>query len=54
MSGSKYVFFSPGISYDASHALQVYAYVQLPIYQYVSGVQLTADWAALAGAAWRF
>ena len=54
VSGGKYVFFSPGISYDLSHALQVYAYVQLPIYQYVNGVQLTADWAALAGVAWRF
>jgi len=32
----------------------VYGYVQLPIYQYVNGVQLTADWAALAGVSWRF
>jgi hypothetical protein len=54
VSGGKYVFFSPGISYDLSRAFQVYAYVQLPIYQYVNGVQLTADWAALAGVAWRF
>ncbi len=35
-------------------ARQVYAYVQLPLYQYVNGVQLTANWAALAGVSWRF
>jgi hypothetical protein len=32
----------------------VYAFVQLPLYQYVNGVQLTSHWAALAGASWRF
>jgi hypothetical protein len=54
LSGGKYVYFSPGLSYDLSHAWQIYAYVQLPLYQYVNGVQLTADWAALAGVSWRF
>jgi hypothetical protein len=54
VSGGKYVFFSPGVSYDLSHDWQVYAYLQMPLYQYVNGVQLTADWAALAGVAWRF
>jgi len=54
LSGGKYVFFSPGLSYDLSHAWQVYAYLQLPLYQYVNGVQLTANWAALAGVSWRF
>jgi hypothetical protein len=54
LSGGKYIFFSPGLSYDLSHAWQVYAYLQLPLYQYVNGVQLTANWAALAGASWRF
>jgi hypothetical protein len=54
LSGGKYLYFSPGLSYDLSHAWQLYAYLQLPLYQYVNGVQLTADWAALAGVAWRF
>ena len=54
LSGGKFIYFSPGLSYDLSHAWQVYAYLQLPLYQYVNGVQLTADWAALAGVAWRF
>jgi hypothetical protein len=53
-SGAKYLFFTPGLSYTLTKALQVYAFVQLPLYQYVTGVQLTSDWAALAGASWRF
>jgi len=53
-SGGKYLFFTPGVSYALTKSLQVYAFVQLPIYQYVTGVQLTSHWAALAGASWRF
>jgi hypothetical protein len=53
-SGAKYLFFTPGVSYAFTKSLQVYAFVQLPIYQYVTGVQLTSHWAALAGASWRF
>ena len=29
-------------------------FVQLPLYQSVNGVQLTAKWSALAGVSWRF
>lgn len=53
-SGGKFLFFTPGVSFAVTRALQVYGFVQLPLYQYVNGVQLTADWAALAGASWRF
>jgi hypothetical protein len=53
-SGGKFAFFTPGVSFAATRSLQLYAFVQLPLYQYVNGVQLTADWAALAGASWRF
>jgi hypothetical protein len=53
-SEGKFLYFTPGVSYGLSHALQLYAFVQLPIYQYVNGVQLTAHWGALAGASWRF
>jgi hypothetical protein len=31
-----------------------YGFVQLPLYQYVNGVQLTADWAVAAGLSLRF
>ena len=34
--------------------LQAYGFVQLPLYQYVNGVQLTADWALAAGLSVRF
>jgi hypothetical protein len=53
-SGAKYLFFTPGVSYIATKSLQLYAFVQLPLYQYVTGVQLTSHWAVLGGASWRF
>ena len=53
-SGGKFLFISPGLSYGISKSAQFYAYVQLPIYQYVNGVQLTADWAAVIGFSTRF
>lgn len=54
VSGGTYVYLAPGLSYDISHAFQVYGFIQLPLYQYVNGVQLTANWAAMAGLSWRF
>jgi hypothetical protein len=53
-SGGKFVFVSPGLSYLIGKNFQIYGFVQLPIYQYVNGVQLTADWAAVAGISARF
>jgi hypothetical protein len=53
-SGQRTVSLSPGISWNASKWAQVYAFVQLPVYQSVNGVQLTADWSALAGVSLRF
>ncbi|HEX2198128.1 MAG TPA: hypothetical protein VHG88_05850, partial [Burkholderiales bacterium] len=53
-SGGNALFASPGLSYALTSALQVYGFLQLPIYQYVNGVQLTADWALLAGLSARF
>ena len=49
LSGGRYVFVSPGLSYAASPAVQLYGYAQLPLYRYVNGVQLTADRAFVAG-----
>jgi hypothetical protein len=37
-----------------TQSLHAYGFVQLPLYQYVNGVQLTADWAVAAGLSWRF
>lgn len=53
-SGGRFVFLSPGISWSINRELQVFAVAQLPLYQYVNGVQLTAAWGATAGLGWRF
>jgi hypothetical protein len=53
-SGQRSLSISPGISWNVSSGAQVYAFVQKPVYQSVNGVQLTANWSALAGVSWRF
>lgn len=52
-SGGHSLFISPGASYALNRRWQLYGFVQLPIYQYVNGIQLTADWSALAGFSWK-
>ena len=52
-TGGSYVFLSPGASYVLTKQIQLYGFVQLPLYQYVNGAQLTADWSAVAGLSWR-
>ncbi len=52
-SGQRVVYVSPGVSWNFSRKAQAYAFVQLPIYQSVNGVQLTASWSAMAGVSWR-
>jgi hypothetical protein len=54
LSGSKSVFLSPGLSYSVTRDFQIYGFVQLPIYRYVNGIQLSADWAVIGGATLRF
>jgi hypothetical protein len=53
-SGGRFLFVSPGLSYMLTKNLQLYGFVQLPLYQYLNGVQLTADWAVVAGVSTRF
>jgi hypothetical protein len=53
-TGGRFLFLSPGVSYALSPNLQLYGFVQLPLYQYVNGVQLTADWAFVGGVGARF
>jgi hypothetical protein len=48
------VFLSPGISYTIGKNAQLYAFYQQSLYQYVNGVQLTANWAAVGGVSVRF
>lgn len=48
-SGSRTLAISPGLGFALTRTTQVYGFVQLPVYEYVNGVQLTADVAYLAG-----
>jgi hypothetical protein len=53
-SGGKFVFVSPGASWNLTKNLQLYGFVQVPIYQNVNGVQLTADYGLVLGLSSRF
>jgi len=53
-SGQHGLFVSPGISWNATRDIQAYAFLQVPLYQWARGVQLTADWSAVAGVSLRF
>jgi hypothetical protein len=53
-SGGRTLFLSPGLSWSIGREMQIFAIAQLPLYQYVNGVQLTANWGATAGVGWRF
>ncbi len=54
LSGSRTVFLSPGLIYSVTHDLQLYSFVQLPVYRFYNGTQLSVDWAFVAGATMRF
>lgn len=53
-SGGYSVNLSPGFSYRIASATQVYGFVQKPIYQYVNGAQLTADFSVALGLSIQF
>jgi hypothetical protein len=53
-SGQRAVYLSPGVSWNLGKNAQLYAFAQVPLYQSVNGVQLTADWSAAMGVSWRF
>jgi hypothetical protein len=48
-SGGDTLSISPGVAYKITPDTQLYGYLQKPIYQYVRGTQLTADWSAAFG-----
>lgn len=49
LSGGSFVSLSPGVSYAVTPNSRLYGFVQKPVYQYVRGTQLTADWTAVVG-----
>ena len=53
-SGGNSLALTPGISYAVTTSMQVYGLLQLPLYQYVNGEQLTADSSASVGISYRF
>jgi hypothetical protein len=53
-SGSWTVSLSPGLTFALDSSTILYSFVQVPVYRYVNGLQLTAGWAALAGISHRF
>jgi hypothetical protein len=53
-SGGSSIHLSPGLSYALSRDWQVYGFLQLPLYQYVNGVQITAKRALALGVGARF
>jgi len=54
LSGGRYLFASPGAAYHLSQDVQVYAYLQAPLYRHVNGTQLTASSSVVAGLSLRF
>lgn len=48
-TGGWLVSASPGVSYALTSDVEMYAFLQQPLQQYVNGVQLTADWTAVLG-----
>jgi len=53
-SGGKFLYISPGAGFSLTDSIQAYAFIQLPLYQYVNGVQLTAQRAFAVGITGRF
>jgi hypothetical protein len=54
VSGSRTLFVSPGLAYSITHDVQLYSFVQLPLYRFYNGVQLAVDWSVVAGVTMRF
>ncbi len=53
-SGGRSLFLSPGLSYGFTKDVRLYGFVQLPLYQYVNGVQLIANRTVIVGLSSRF
>ncbi len=53
-TGGSFLYISPGIAYAMGPNTQVYGFVQLPVYTYVNGVQLTTGKSISVGISQRF
>lgn len=48
-TGGRLVYLSPGVTMTVSKSAKVYGFIQLPLYQYVEGLQLSPRWNASVG-----
>ena len=53
-TGGTSVWIGPGVSFAATQEVRLYGFVQVPLYQYVNGVQLVATKAVVLGLSARF
>ena len=53
-TGGTAVYISPGLTVSVAHDLQLYGFVQLPIYSRLDGYQLFPSWTASAGVSYAF
>lgn len=53
-SGATLVYLSPGITFEVTRSLQVYAFAQVPVAQRVNGLQLEPRFSASVGMHWSF
>lgn len=53
-SGGTAAYLSPGLTYGIAPAAKLYGFAQLPVYQYVHGIQLAPRWNVSVGATFSF
>jgi hypothetical protein len=53
-SGGTVVYVSPGVSASITHNVQVFAFVQVPLYSRLTGIQLFPHWTGSVGASYAF
>ena len=49
LTGGRYLYLSPGLRVAIGDRTSIYAFVQLPLYQHVNGIQLTSKANYVAG-----
>src|SRR5262249_26526543 len=52
-SGDTALFLSPGVTIEAGSAGSAFAFIPLPVYQHVNGLQLEPRWLLSVGIRWR-
>lgn len=53
-SGGSLIFISPGVTFEVTHQLATYVFVQVPVYQNLNGYQLAPNWGITAGVRYVF